>query len=267
MAALFVYAVRTLHPISPHHMNSTQSRPHLFGLLAGLLLSCGIAFASVVLARTWIHLHETQIIDVTGSSRKNIRSDLVVWTGRLGVEGPTLTATYAKFKGDSEKVRQFLEARGQKDFVLDPVQVKDLRKARRGSAEDGSLPERIGYQLTQIIRLNSKDVDAGPKLAADCLSLLAQDVGLETVEIQFIYTKAGETKLQMMSEATDDARKRAEEIAGRGGRTVRGLRSAKMGVVQINPIYSTATNWEGNNDTSTLDKTITVTVSAEFALQ
>ena len=47
---------------------------------------------------------------------------------------------------------------------------------------------------------------------------------------------------------------------------IRILRTARMGVVQVNPMYSTATTWEGNNDTSTLDKTITVTVNAEFAL-
>jgi hypothetical protein len=47
---------------------------------------------------------------------------------------------------------------------------------------------------------------------------------------------------------------------------IRILRTARMGVVQVNPMYSTATTWEGNNATSTLDKTITVTVNAEFAL-
>ena len=60
---------------------------------------------------------------------------------------------------------------------------------------------------------------------------------------------------------------RAEKIAASGGSKVRALRSAKMGVVQINPLYSSATSWEGNNDTSAVDKTITATVSATFALR
>ncbi len=210
-------------------MNQINSRPHLFGLLAGLLLAAGIAFAAVVVSRTWVHLRETQVVDVTGSSRKNLRSDLVVWTGRLAVESPTLASAYAKFQRDAEKVRQFLEAQGQKNYTLSPVQVKDLRKTRKASSDDESLHERIGYQLSQTVQVSSADVLAVPKLAADCLSLFAQDVVLETLDIQFIYTKAGETKLQMMAEATDDARKRAEEIAARGGRKVRGLRSAKMG--------------------------------------
>jgi hypothetical protein len=96
---------------------------------------------------------------------------------------------------------------------------------------------------------------------------MEQGVVLETDDIQFIYTKAGETKVQMMAEATEDARRRAEEIAARGGRAVRELRSARMGVVQINPLYSTDTSSEGNNDTSSLEKTITATVTAEFTLR
>jgi hypothetical protein len=71
----------------------------------------------------------------------------------------------------------------------------------------------------------------------------------------------------MMAEATRDARLRADQIATNGGGAVRELRSAKMGVVQINPLYSTATSWEGNNDTSSVDKTITATVAATFALR
>jgi uncharacterized protein len=70
-----------------------------------------------------------------------------------------------------------------------------------------------------------------------------------------------------MAEATKDARARAEQIAAQGGRTIKQLRSARMGVVQINPRYSAATSWEGNNDTSSLEKTMITTVNATFALR
>jgi hypothetical protein len=60
---------------------------------------------------------------------------------------------------------------------------------------------------------------------------------------------------------------RAEQIAGQGGRRIKELRQARMGVVQINPIFGTATSWEGNNDTTSLEKTITSTVSATFSLK
>jgi hypothetical protein len=73
--------------------------------------------------------------------------------------------------------------------------------------------------------------------------------------------------VEMMADATKDARARAEQIAGQGGREIKELRNAHMGVVQINPLYSTATSWEGNSDTSSLEKTITATVTATFGLR
>jgi hypothetical protein len=71
-------------------MNPPSTRPHLFGLLAGLFLATGISFASIVMARAWTRIHETQLIDVTGSARKNVRADLVIWRASFSVEAPTL---------------------------------------------------------------------------------------------------------------------------------------------------------------------------------
>jgi hypothetical protein len=40
-----------------------------------------------------------------------------------------------------------------------------------------------------------------------------------------------------------------------------------MGVVQINPLYSSSTSWEGNNDTTAVEKTIIATVTTTFAMR
>ena len=65
-------------------MNPTSpSRPHLFGVLAGLALAAGLVFAALVFANAWTRISESQVINVTGSARKNVRSDLVVWRDAL----------------------------------------------------------------------------------------------------------------------------------------------------------------------------------------
>ena len=84
---------------------------------------------------------------------------------------------------------------------------------------------------------------------------------------EFIYTKAGEAKIEMLAEATRDARQRAEQIAVQGGSAVASLCDAEMGVIQITPPYSGQTSWEGMNDTTSLNKTITAVVTATFALK
>ena len=59
----------------------------------------------------------------------------------------------------------------------------------------------------------------------------------------------------------------AQQIATQGGRAIKELRNARMGVVQINPLYSSSTSWEGNNDTSSVEKTIIATVTTTFAMK
>ena len=65
---------------------SSAPRPQLFGLLAGLALAAGLVFASLVVAGTWNRIAESQVINVTGSARKNVRSDLVVWRANFSAE-------------------------------------------------------------------------------------------------------------------------------------------------------------------------------------
>lgn len=244
----------------------TLPRPHLFGLLAGLFLAAGLCFAALVVARTWTHLHESQVIDVTGSARKNVRSDLVIWRGRFAVEDETLLGANEKLKTDLAKVDAFLRSKAVKEITILPLQIREVM-ARSRDEDDEVRSKRIGYHLSQAVEVHSEDVEATPRLSRECTQLLEQGVALVSEGTQFIYTKAGQAKIEMMGEATKDARTRAEQIASQGNREVKELRSARMGVVQINPIFSTATSWEGNNDTTSLDKTMTVTVSAVFALK
>ena len=246
-------------------MNPT--RPHLFGLVAGLFLAAGLCFASLVLAHTWTRISESQTINVTGSARKNVRSDLVVWRANYFVDAPTLLEAQQKLQADFAKITAFLKARNLTEFSARPVQIREMTAQRKNEEDESTVVVRVGYRLTQSIEVRSTNVDEVPKLASDTGELLQQDVSFVSDGFEFIYTKAGDAKVEMMAEATKDARARAEQIAGQGGREIKELHNARMGVVQINPLYSTSTSWEGNSDTSSLEKTITATISATFGLR
>jgi len=71
----------------------------------------------------------------------------------------------------------------------------------------------------------------------------------------------------MLADATKDARSRAEQIASQGGRSIAELHDADMGVFQITPEHEATTSWEGQNDTSSRQKTITAVVTATFLLK
>jgi hypothetical protein len=71
----------------------------------------------------------------------------------------------------------------------------------------------------------------------------------------------------MLSLATKDAMKRAEQIATNTNSKVGALRSARMGVFQITPLYSNEVADYGINDTSSLDKEITAVISCDFQIK
>lgn len=242
-----------------------NNRPHLFGLLAGLFLAAGIAFAALVVAGAWTRISESQVINVTGSARMNVRSDLVVWRAGFSTDAPSLLEAQQKLKTDFAKVEQFLAAKNVGGFTVHPVQIREITvKPDEGG---DTVPRRVGYRLSQSIEVRSADVDGVPRLSNESTDLLEQGVAFMSESMEFIYSKANEAKIEMMAEATKDARARAEQIAAQGGRKIKELRQARMGVVQINPLYGTATSWEGNNDTTSLEKTITSTVGATFSLR
>lgn len=234
-------------------------------MLAGLFMAVSLCFTALVVAGAWTRISESQVINVIGSAHKDVRSDLALWRASFSTEAATLLDAHQQLKSDSAKVEAFLHAASQNNYILKPVQVSPV--VERTKTEDGEVARRIGYRIVQTIEVRSSDVDALPKLAGNAAQLIEQGVTLSSDGIDFIYTKAGEAKVEMMAEATKDARNRAEQIATQGGRTLKELRAAKVGVVQINPLYSSATSWEGNNDSSSLEKTITTTVTATFSLK
>jgi uncharacterized protein len=105
------------------------------------------------------------------------------------------------------------------------------------------------------------------RVSREATQLIDQGVYVASDEPLYIYTKLAELKVQMLADAARDARNRAEQIATQSSSHLGGLLTARMGVMQINPAYSTAVSAEGNNDKTSLDKDALAIVTATFAVQ
>jgi len=150
--------------------------------------------------------------------------------------------------------------------VFAPIRIEEVTATAKGA--DGLTHHRkVGHRLSQAVRVESGDVEGAARLDADSMTLVEQGVVFTMQPPAFIYTKAGEAKVEMLAEAAKDARSRADQIASQGDRHVARLHHADMGVLQITPLYSGQFSWEGANDTSSQDKTITTVVTATFALK
>jgi len=73
--------------------------------------------------------------------------------------------------------------------------------------------------------------------------------------------------IKLLGEASQDARKRADEIVKNAGGSVGEVRSAQMGVLQITEPNSTEVSGTGRYDTSTIEKDISAVVTVTFGVQ
>jgi hypothetical protein len=241
------------------------ARPHLLGLVAGLFLAAGLVLSAMLFTRAWIRVAEPQTITVKGSAKRHVESDLAIWKGRCLVEAGDLLTAQHELKADMVHVETFLRSRAGTNYSGSPIQSDEVRLSER---DEGRVVRTVtvGYRLSQTVRVAGDDVEGIVQLDHDSTVLVEQGVLFTPFPIEFIFTRAGEAKVEMLDEATRDARERAERIATQGGVRIAGLRSAAMGVFQITPIHSSETSWQGIYDRRSRQKTITAVVSAGFAL-
>jgi uncharacterized protein len=241
-----------------------ESRPQLFGMLAGLFLAAGLVFSSMLGTAAWVKIRNAQFVTVKGSVQKNIESDLAIWSGSFQAEAETLLEAQRAIQTNRSSVTKFLDAAGVKNYTFAPIAIEELKATQKSA--DGFVSQRTtGFRLSQTVSVESPDVDRLDKL--DTTPLLEQGMVFTVGAPQFIYTKAGETKIEMLADATKDARARAEQIAQQGGRGIAALHDADQGIFQITPLHGTTTSWEGSNDQTSRQKTMTAVVTATFALK
>lgn len=233
-------------------------------MLAGLFLAAGLIVAAMLATTTWLKVKNSQFITVKGSAHKDVESDLAIWRGNFYVEDKDLLEAQKKIQTQRQDVSDFLLSDGTTNFTFLPVVVEEV-KATAKSPEGWVSQRTTGYRLTQTVRAEATDVDRIDKI--DTTPLLVQGVIFTAEPPEFIYTHANEAKVEMLAEATKDARSRAEQIASQGERGIAGLHDADMGVFQITPEHEAQTSWEGMNDTTSRRKTITAVVTATFLLK
>jgi hypothetical protein len=237
-------------------------RPSLVGLLAGLFLAAGLVISAALLTRAYMASGKS--ISVTGSAKKEIQSDLMLWRASYSVEAANLADAHRALKLDADKVKTFLTDHnvGTTNYKTCTIAIQESKITKH--TDDAPTPV---YNLSQSIEVQSTNLDLIRNLDTDCSQLVEQGVVFTTSGIQYLYTKAAEAKIEMLAEATRDARARADQIAKNSDCQIASLRDARMGVFQITPVFGHETSWEGQNDTTSYEKTITAVVSATFALK
>jgi hypothetical protein len=213
--------------------------------------------------------HVVRTMDVTGSAKRRIVSDLIRWDARIASQGSDPTAAYKKLHENVEKTLDYLRKQGLTDTELrvSSVTTQELVDTETvGSGED-RVEKQVarGWEASQTISVSSSQVDKVERVSREVTSLIESGVPVTSSPPAYLYTKLGELKIEMLAEASKDGRTRAERmLKSAGGGALGKLHSADMGVINVNPANSTSTAWDGNNDTTSLEKDIITIVHISF---
>ena len=236
--------------------------------------SLAIVVAAWIPASAWERVKtkpKERVIQMTGSAKRRIVSDTIGWTAVVDTRGTDRVGAYRMLHEHVDKTVEYLVKQG---IPKDEIRVQSATLEERTRTEYvGAGEERIerqvsdGFVAVQRVEVRSKDVTTVERISREVTQLLESGISVSSAAPEYFYTGLGELKIEMLAEASKDARQRADKVLeSAGGGTIARLRSADMGVINVNPPNSTSTSWDGNNDTTSYEKDIITIVHASFEL-
>ena len=234
---------------------------------AGLALAVALVLSSAIGSWAFTRAKTGEYtVTVTGSARRRINSDLVVWRTNVTSQAAELSEAFRILRTNVPVVRQYLISQGipAEQIVVSSITTTTQRTRNNYGEETGQI---TGYALSQSLEITSSEVDKVTQVSRSVTELINQGIVLESQAPQYHYTRLGDLKVEMLAEAARDARTRAEQIAASTGAQVGPVRSARMGVMQITAANSNEVSDSGISDTASLEKDITAVVNASFAIE
>lgn len=210
-------------------------------------------------------------ISATGSASNDFESDLIVWEGSFYAKENTTRDAYYIIKRDAEKVRQYLLDNGvtEDEIVFSSITTNTVYRWEYDEYGNETGRYEDGFEMYQSLSVSSGDIDKVEKISRDITSLLESGVQFSSDAPKYYCTTLDEVKLQLIQEATDNAKQRIDIMAQETGCQVGELLTANLGVFQITG-YQTGTSsysYDGAFDTSSRYKTASITVRLNYSVK
>ena len=191
--------------------------------------------------------------------------------GQFSVTGATTKEAYASIKKNSDIIRQYLYDNGVTDEEMTFFSVDIYKKTKNVYNDEGYVIDEVsdGYELSQQFAVSSYEVDKIETISRDITTLLDSGVELVSASHEYYYTKLDELKLELIEEATMNARQRIDILAKNSGSKVGDLLSANLGVFQITGQNSDSDEYSygGAFNTTSKGKTASITVKLNYTVK
>jgi hypothetical protein len=236
-------------------------------VLVALALLAGLWGATSMVTRTMVRIRADETIHVSGSARRRVAAEALIWTTHLTVRADELADGYRRLEGAATRTTSYLEGHGvaRANVSVSPVKVAEIfARTPDGRHQTDRV---IAYSLGQTVAARSTEMEKLRRLSLAASELIAaaglaeSGVVLTSDPPRYIYGALEDIKHEVLAEASANARKRAREIAAATGTRLGRLRSVHLVDVQI---LSDGSADRYSDDVSSPEKYVVVDVDARF---
>ncbi len=210
-------------------------------------------------------------IGATDSASVDFESDLIKWGGQFKAHADTSKTAYEQMKKDASVVKDYLLKNGIKEDELVFSSVDITERTRDVYDNEGNYKGYVpdGYDLSQTVTIVSDNIDGVELISRDISSLLDSGVEFASWSPEYYYTQLDDLKLDLIDQASANARERIEIIAQNSDARIGKLKNSSLGVFQITARNSGTGDYsyDGAFNTSAREKTATITVRLEYDLK
>ncbi len=237
------------------------------GIIISIIAGLSLIIFALVFATAYKYKYKVgNTINVTGNAKTNFDSDIVKWTASFNRKSMDLSEASEQLKRDRDLIKDFLVRQGinENEIVFNAVNI-NREFAYNTDSNGNSYNTFTGYGLSQVVSIESKDLAKVDNASREISTLISQGVELSSNSPNYYFSGLEDLKLKLISEASVNAKARAQNIAKEAGSSLGDLVKADLGIFQItgqneNEEYS----YGGAFNTSSRKKTANITVKASY---
>lgn len=201
-------------------------------------------------------------ISVTGSARVNATADKAVWTLNVNATSPALATAVKSVNEDMDELVNYLKVGG---FPSVEIQLGALSTYANEEYVNGNSTGRIlSYRADRPVTIRTSDVELVSKMSNGIGALLERGVQVSNYGPNYYISSLKELRPELLKEAMVDAQTRAKAIVESTGGEVGAIVAVRSGPFQVTSPDSVDISSGGYYDTSTIEKTVTATVTVSF---
>lgn len=200
-----------------------------------IIISAAVVLSSLILSLGMGKImHTERTVSVRGLAEKEVDADLAVWKLSFSIGSNNMKELQNQILRETDLAKTFLENHQltQADYTVLSPEITDATVSMYSDPEHRS----FDYVGKQTILIRSGNVQAVKSAAQDTIQLLGQGVSVSSDwdgKVQYYFNGLNEIKPEMIAEATENARKAAEQFAHDSNSKVGKIQTASQGLFSI----------------------------------